>query len=399
VGYAGPEDLGEDLNTAGPLFYREVYFAPADCRPDTLHIAVLGEPHFPTWRTSEALPAKMKGRPVDQLVYEYMFPKPRTTDPQNFHALLQRNLILEVRQEVVSFYGHVETPEAKYPGLDYCHPTHRIRLSRWPWHRRLFRAFDGLRLTPAEIAGLTKWEGTKWAKERFEKEQGIHILDTAGDGFPDWVEPEDRPTTRSTRTALRALSLEQEDGADTGDEEMDAEDSDDEMTRSIGLALNERLRERVARRDAGDTSAVLDEEWEQWLKNALETGQLNLPADQVFWQLDEGITLPQRVFPPRMLSAARAGQWHEIPDSLHDMIRRTLELEQPNPSREGEPATEVSSSRSSTPAEAATALRRFFVDEERNRAWRRTYSDLRLPGSSGATIESLQQRAGQAPGA
>src|SRR6187549_1751815 len=146
----------------------------------------------------------MKGPSIDQLVWETMFPKPRQQDPPSFQHLLQRYLVLEVRQEVHSYYGHLDTQEAKYPGLDYTNKIHRIRLSRWPWHRRLFRAFDNLRLTNAEISGLTKWEGTKWAKERYEKEQGIVIRDTTADGFPDWIEPEHRVNGRmSARNSFR----------------------------------------------------------------------------------------------------------------------------------------------------------------------------------------------------
>lgn len=304
----------------------------------------------------------MKGRPVEQLVYEQMFPKPRSTDPQNFHALLQRSLILEVRQEVHSFYGHLDTQEAKYPGLDYCHRTHRLRLSRWPWHRRLFRAFDHLGLTDAEISGLTKWEGTKWAKERFEKEQGILIRDTTSDGFPDWVEPEDR--VGGVRRPFRALFTPMPDETETADEDMGGDESEEEME-SVGLALNERLRERAARREAGDTSTVLDEEWEQWLKNAIENGQLSLGSENIFQVSDEFPNIiPQSLFPPGMLSAARAGQWSEIPDFLHDMIRRTLETEQPS-GRASQATTQLEeTSRESTPEVPSR---------------RRTYSDLRLP--------------------
>ncbi|KAI0144552.1 hypothetical protein GGR57DRAFT_325678 [Xylariaceae sp. FL1272] len=264
----------------------------------------------------------MKGRPVDQLVYEFMFPKPRSNDVQNFQSLLHRHLILEVRQEVHSFYGHLDTQEAKYPGLDYCHPIHRIRLTRWPWHRRLFRAFDGLRLTNAEIWGLTKWEGTKWAKERFERDSGTVIRDTASDEIANWVEPEDRV---SSDTAT-VIAPEQE---ESGDEEMEGEiddeegedDEDDEDGfESVGFALNERLRERAARNEAGEISEPYEEEWEQWLKNAIDSGEFPFLTDT-----NGGASLiPQALFPPRMLSAARANRWNEIPEFLHDIMRRTL---------------------------------------------------------------------------
>ncbi|KAJ4263599.1 hypothetical protein NW762_006420 [Fusarium torreyae] len=311
----------------------------------------------------------MKGNPVDQLVYEYMFPRPKSNDPQNFHALLQRSLIPEVRQETHAFYGHLETQEAKYPGLDYTHHTHRIRLSRWPWHRRLFRAFDGLQLTDAEIAGLTKWEGTKWAKEKYEKEQGYLIHDTTADGFPDWTEIEHLPRAARGHSAEVGYV-----GLDDLDNEMEVE-SEDELDTSVGVELNERLRDGVARREAGDTSAVLDEEWEQWLKNAIETGEIGFLHEQVFQETD---TVPAALFPPGLLSTARAGQWHEIPQSLHRMLRRTLQSEDPN-------RPQQSNTRSQTPA---SSLRRHFMDNpHRIRIpWpRRTHSDLRPPvGDSGS---------------
>jgi hypothetical protein len=283
----------------------------------------------------------MKGKPVEQLVYEYMFPKPRASDPQNFHALLQRHLVLEVRQEVHSYYGHLETPEAKYPGLDYCHPTHRIRLSRWQWHRRLFRAFDALRLTPNEIAGLTKWEGTKWAKERYEKEQGITIRDTTEDEFTPWTEPADRQP--------RQQQAFEEPGE--GVDETMAEDSDDEPLASVGVDLNERLRERVDLRNvSGDLSMSLDDEWEQWLKNALETGELPEIADRIAQANGVPRSSPGSItpssFPPRLITAARDGQWNDIPEYLHSILRSILAIEPRNtpPTPAPIPASQTSSS-------------------------------------------------------
>ncbi|RYO89783.1 hypothetical protein DL766_002630 [Monosporascus sp. MC13-8B] len=317
----------------------------------------------------------MKGRPIEQLVYECMFPKPRTTDPQNFHSLLHRNLIPEVRQEVHSFYGHLDTQEAKYPGLDYTHHIHRIRLSRWPWHRRLFRAFDALRLTHAEISGLTKWEGTKWAKERFERDSGITIRDTAADGFPNWIEPEDRP--RAMRATLRAETEDTEEGtAETADEGMDGEEDSEGELESIGVALNERLRERAARREAGDTSEPLDEEWEQWLKNAIDSGELPFLAEHLLQQSNDATRIPQIFFPPQMLSAARAGQWQDIPEFLHDMLRRTIATESGTGS-----LAPPSSASPSNPALSGNASN-----------FRRAYSELRLPVGDAATSNTSDVR-------
>lgn len=306
----------------------------------------------------------MKGRPVDQIVYEYMYPKPKPNDPQNFHAFLQRNLIPEVRQETHAFYGHLETQEAKYPGLDYTHNTHRIRLSRWPWHRRLFRAFDNLRLTDTEIAGLTKWEGTKWAKDKFEREEGVTIRDTTADGFPDWVEPDEHHRVHPAVTRTSAMHLDEPE-----DDKLDEEDSDEELE-SVGAELNERLRAQVARRDAGDNSVVLDEEWEQWLKNAIESGELTFLTEQLTDELFQRATassgISPALIPPSMITAARAGQWTDIPESLQPMLRRTLGLEPPPVLNR--PATDVSPGR---PVATSSTSRRRFLDETRasRQAW------------------------------
>ncbi|KAI0015395.1 hypothetical protein F4780DRAFT_87106 [Xylariomycetidae sp. FL0641] len=317
----------------------------------------------------------MKGRPIDQLVHEAMFPnKLRSSDPQNFQALLHRHLVLEVRQEVHSFYGHLDTHEAKYPGLDYCNRIHRIRLSRWPWHRRLFRTFDALRLTEAEISSLTKWEGTKWAKERYERDSGVTIRDTAGDGIADFVEPEDRP--QGTRTAAQTQPEEAEDSAD---EDMVGEEDSDGELESVGFALNERLRERAARHEAGETPEPLDEEWEQWLKNAIDSGEFPFLTGQDAPQAPETNLVPQSFFPPRMVSAARAGQWEEIPESLRDHLRRALASEAV--SRNLEAPTH--------PASRENPYRSYENILNRLGHLRRTYADLRLPvgetGSNGTS--------------
>ncbi|KAL1902679.1 hypothetical protein Sste5346_001121 [Sporothrix stenoceras] len=424
----------------------------------------------------------MKRPAIDQLVYEHILPRPKTSDPPNFSGLLTRFLVFEVRQEVHSFYGHLDTQEAKYPGLDYCHPIHRIRLSRWPWHRRLFRAFDALRLTPSEIANLTKWEGTRWAKERYEKEQSITILDTAADDMPDYrhvrreikVDEEQPFGMHNNMTLLDSshpamVYARREDecilnastntnfnvnaNAATGsatpsshgprptvvagfditpveDEAMNdvesgnREDSDDSIvTQSIGLQLNERLRERVAAHNAGDTSQPLDEDWEQWLKNALETGNLNMVAqhadlpfvhseytsqitqtaslssnasanlnsnllssgggggDSVGIGLAYSNAVPGQngleyfnTVSAHIMTSAQQGNWNDVPEPLRDILRQTVE----GGASPGE-LPELSEGLSSDNTAAASSSPSTGRTRDRTAMFRRTYSTLRLP--------------------
>jgi hypothetical protein len=273
----------------------------------------------------------MKSRPIDQLVYETMFPKPKPNDPANFHMLLQRQLVQEVRSETASFYGSLESREAQYPGLDYSYKPHRNRLSRFPWHRRLFRAFDALKLTPSEIAGLTKWEGTRWAKERFEKESGMVIRDTTGDCIQDFVEPELRGPKQVIQEGQEVVVEEMEDiGQEAAMDGMDEDGDESDMEiESVGVELNERLRAAAAQREAGNSTTVMDEEWEQWLKEAAEAGGIPFLAEQGFPLSSSSSRTSGRstatAMPSRLLNAARLGQWNQIPDFLQNMVRQNIE--------------------------------------------------------------------------
>lgn len=313
----------------------------------------------------------MKGRPIDQLVFEQVFPKPRSQDPQSFHALLQRHLILEVRQEVHSFYGHLDTPEAKYPGLDYTNHTHRTRLSRWQWHRRLFRAFDALRLTPNEISGLTKWEGTKWAKERYERENNCVIRDTAADGMRIWD-----PTDLTIEREVQANPEPQTD-VDEAMDKVDEDDSEGELE-SVGVSLNERLRERLAARAAGDSSLPLDEAWEQWFKNAVETGEITSVRDSVRDSVRER---------QRMINNARAGHWDEIPEVLQDMVRDALQAEESRALRGRNPvfvtatASSLSTPLASSQVGILSAPLSAIPHTTHTSAPRSSHSGLRIPGA------------------
>ena len=103
-----------------------------------------------------------------------------------------------------TFYGDLNSAEARYPGLNYCHPPHRMRLGRFPHHRRLFRAFDSLGLTEKEVQEFCCWEGTKWARERYEKDEGVVVRDTTGREIGPYV---DRREQRAAEWEARRQSI------------------------------------------------------------------------------------------------------------------------------------------------------------------------------------------------
>lgn len=228
-----------------------------------------------------------------QLVYNATFPRPHPTNPHSWSAHITRNLVPEVRIETSTFYGSLDCIEAQYPGLDYSYGPHRMRLGRFPWHRKLFRTFDELRLTEAEIMSLCRWEGTKSARQRYEKETGTKVKDTTADSvrpaspcpfpsvevhFEDGPEPirdaessvEPQSEVITTTTANSPIDR----GVDcvVSQHASSSEDySSDEEMESCGVELNYRLMEATAAREQG-ADVPLDEDWEQWLKEAGERG-------------------------------------------------------------------------------------------------------------------------------
>lgn len=233
----------------------------------------------------------MKKPNIEELVMAKLFPIKRDTDPSDWSHHIRYNLVQEVRLETIRFYGAMDCPEARYPGLDYNNSSHRIRLSHFTNHRRLFRAFDELRLTDGEIQNLCKWEGTRWAREVYEADKGESIQDTTYDGVVDCKDerttviqdPQVHPQQpKLTETLGDADISDHHPGPDVDDEEVTlpdqerggtGEDSDDELQHSVGLELNQRLLAATEARARGE-NATLDPDWEQWLKEAVERGTL-----------------------------------------------------------------------------------------------------------------------------
>ena len=236
----------------------------------------------------------------------------KDTDPSDWQTHVRRSLVPEVRDETLRFYGPTDCLEAQYPGLDYAKPAHRLRLDRFPYHRRLFRVFDELRLTGSEIQRLCKWEGTRWAKETYETTNGMKIKDTTWDGI---VDARCRGTTATLFAPLPEKS--QAGAKETSDNEMDYEDDDDdaevqdsdemeavseeesedevdEVEQSIGVQLNERLLAATEARARGE-DATMDPDWEQWLKEAAERDAVpNVP--QVHRPSSAPQTIPAQVY-------------------------------------------------------------------------------------------------------
>ncbi|KAA6415873.1 MAG: hypothetical protein FRX48_00592 [Lasallia pustulata] len=231
----------------------------------------------------------MHKEPIAPLIYSCLFPNPKANDPTSFQAHITRNLVPEVQAETLCFYGTIDCLESQYPGLDYAKPAHRLRLSRYVQHRKLFQVFDYLRLSDHEIQTLCKLEGTRCARERFEKEEGVRVRDTTWDDIPACQRP--HPTVVG---GGNGAEMEEENGSDEvngdededGDEQMEDEEeggeSEDELQQSVGVELNERLIAATAARARGE-DATLDADWEQWLKEAAERGTvpelLQLPRD------------------------------------------------------------------------------------------------------------------------
>lgn len=224
----------------------------------------------------------MRKPSISQLVYNTLFPKPRANDPTNFASHITRNLVPEVRVETSTFYGTLDCIEAQYPGLDYSFPPHRMRLNRFYHHRKLFLAFDILGLTEDEIASLCRWEGTRSAKERYEREEGIQVKDTTTDGI--MISPPHRPAValvhrwQEEEKPVYARQIALEDILDPrnsdlahGEVTVEEESSDDELEESVGLSLNRHLREATAARERG-SNVPFDDDWEQWFKDAIDRG-------------------------------------------------------------------------------------------------------------------------------
>ena len=222
----------------------------------------------------------MKKPSVSELVLRKVHRPQKPNDTTTFVQLIQRCLVPEVREEVQRYFGKIDCLEAQYPGLDYTFPAHRRRLAIFPWHRRLFRAFDELHLTDSEILALCTWEGTRAAKERYERESQSTIEITTLDGVAS-ADRGDGPrsishhyrdlrqhrTNGSMQQSVRSANIQR---LHFLEEQSDEEDDGE----SVGVALNQQLMEAAEARERGEI-VRFDQAWEQWMKEALERDEMD----------------------------------------------------------------------------------------------------------------------------
>lgn len=235
----------------------------------------------------------MKKPTAADVVYHRTFPRPRQNDPNCFVAHIQRHLVPEVREEVQRYFGRIDCLEAQYPGLDYTFAPHRRRLASFPWHRRLFRVFDELRLTREEILSLCTWEGTRAAKERFERESATKIDTTTLQGVV--------PASQSNEPSVVFHSKHLSSATTSRPVQIEAELSDEEESdESIGIHLNRNLMAAAQARERGE-AARFDLQWEQWMKEAIERNEIT-DLDTILEALRQG-----RPFPPPPTEAETNG--------------------------------------------------------------------------------------------
>ncbi|KAF2758656.1 hypothetical protein EJ05DRAFT_360588 [Pseudovirgaria hyperparasitica] len=238
-------------------------------------------------------------QPLAALVYQHIFPVRRPDDPANFSMHLSKNLVGEVRIETATFYGSLDSVEARYPGLNYSHPPHRKRLGRFPHHARLFQAFDELGLTPSEIAGFCRWEGTLWARERYERDEGIKVMDTTAQEIGPWVDNRNKRSQKSginVKTDIEVEIMPAQTAEVAEDETM--EDNDDEHNEVMSEAEDETA-DDVFPQDVhrGTRSAQIDAEhaeWEQYMKDQQERERRELAGEIVRARQTGDIVFQQR---------------------------------------------------------------------------------------------------------
>jgi hypothetical protein len=184
-----------------------------------------------------------------------------------------------------------------------------MRLGRFKHHRRLFQAFDDLGLTYQEIQEFCCWEGTKWARERYERDEGVRVVDTTGDEIGPFVDRRElRRERKGSITRKTDIEVVVEDrqrideemsdadseGGEEEEDENEAETTADESPQET-VALEEHISELSRQRQqainnreqeynrrimaAWEQGLALTPELENYLKEQSERGTLPMSMD------------------------------------------------------------------------------------------------------------------------
>lgn len=167
-----------------------------------------------------------------------------------------------------------------------------MRLGRFKHHKRLFDAFDTLGLTYGEIQDFCCWEGTKWARERYEKDEGVKVVDTTGDEIGPFVDRRDLREDHLRRHSITrktdiSIVVEHQPRIDEDPEHIMEEDEEmtdgesEEEAREITETEHESQDEQEITQSiiaAWEQGQSLSPEFEQYLKEQSERGDSELVA-------------------------------------------------------------------------------------------------------------------------
>ncbi|KAJ6018462.1 hypothetical protein N7499_003741 [Penicillium canescens] len=184
-----------------------------------------------------------------EAVFNETFSPSLTHKIKSIDALITEYLVPEVRREILQFYGSLHRIEARYPGLDYSFPPHRMRLSRFRWHFELFQVFDKFKLTEAEINDLCRWEGTKYARQLYEAQEGVKVRDTTAQSIQP-ASPLPLPSIEVHYTGNSVISLDQDLVVSATDGTI-YPSTRDEASGSWRVTLNDRILEVPSRNQGG----------------------------------------------------------------------------------------------------------------------------------------------------
>ena len=189
-------------------------------------------------------------------------------------------------------------------------------------------------LTYNEIQEFCCWEGTKWARERYERDEGVKVVDTTGNEIGPYV---DRRELRREELSRRGsitrktdieVVVENQESIEEADEEMSDADSEggdeeneEEVTAEEALrevtALEEHISELTRRRQQSIVNR--DHDYNRRIMAAFEQGVALTPdLENYLKEQSERGTLPMSMDLRNVLRRSSSGvQPLTLPDSAN----------------------------------------------------------------------------------